>query len=319
MIVVTGALGFIGSNLIRQLNEIGLGTKVVAVDDFYQEHKEANLKGQYIQEWIHRDIFLEIFRQMPSQIDFVFHLGARTDTMEKDKKIFKKLNLNYSQEIWNICVKHQIPLVYASSAATYGNGEQGYKDNHSGIKKLKPLNPYGQSKQDFDVWALAQKETPPFWAGMKFFNVYGPNETFKNRMASVIFHAMPQIKKNGKLKLFKSHKRGVADGQQKRDFIYVQDVIDVLCFFYKNRKPQNSGIYNVGTGKAQSFEELAQATFSAMKVPANIDYIPMPANLQKTYQYYTQADISKLRKAGYKKAFLPLEKGVEKYISQLKK
>jgi len=316
MIVVTGALGFIGSNLIRQLNEMGLGTQIVAVDDFYNEHKEANLTGQYVQEWIHRDIFLEIFQQMPSQIDFVFHLGARTDTMEKSKKVFKKLNLDYSQEIWKICVKHQIPLVYASSAATYGDGKQGYKDNHTGIKKLKPLNPYGQSKQDFDVWALAQKKAPPCWTGLKFFNVYGPHETFKGRMASVIFHAMPQIKNDGQLKLFKSHKKGIADGQQQRDFIYVQDVVDVLCFFYKNRKPENAGIYNVGTGKARSFEDLALATFKAMGIAPDIKYIPMPAKLQKTYQYFTEADIRKLKKVGYKKGFLSLEEGVERYVKK---
>jgi len=316
MIVVTGALGFIGSNLIEQLNQLGLGKKIIAVDDFYKEEKEVNLKGQYIQEWIHREIFMQIFREMTSQIDFVFHLGARTDTTEKDKKIFKKLNLDYSKDIWNVCTQHKIPLIYASSAATYGNGDQGYKDHHAGIKKLKPLNPYGQSKQDFDVWALAQKETPPFWVGMKFFNVYGPRETMKGRMASVIFHAVPQIRKNNSLKLFKSHKKGIADGQQQRDFIFVKDIIDVLLHFYKNPKATNNGIYNLGTGQARSFEELAIATFKALKVKPNIEYIDMPKDLRKTYQYFTQAEMGKLRKAGYKKAFTSLEDGVEKYVKE---
>ena len=316
MIVVTGALGFIGSNLIEQLNQLGLGKKIIAVDDFYKEEKEINLKGQYIQEWIHREIFMQIFREMTSQIDFVFHLGARTDTTEKDKKIFKKLNLDYSKDIWNVCTQHKIPLIYASSAATYGNGDQGYKDHHAGIKKLKPLNPYGQSKQDFDVWALAQKETPPFWVGMKFFNVYGPRETMKGRMASVIFHAVPQIRKNNSLKLFKSHKKGIADGQQQRDFIFVKDIIDVLLHFYKNPKATNNGIYNLGTGQARSFEELAIATFKALRVKPNIEYIDMPKDLRKTYQYFTQAEMGKLRKAGYKKAFTSLEDGVEKYVKE---
>jgi len=316
MIVVTGALGFIGSNLIEQLNQLGLGKKIIAVDDFYKEEKEVNLKGQYIQEWIHREIFMQIFREMTSQIDFVFHLGARTDTTEKDKKIFKKLNLDYSKDIWNVCTQHKIPLIYASSAATYGNGDQGYKDHHAGIKKLKPLNPYGQSKQDFDVWALAQKETPPFWVGMKFFNVYGPRETMKGRMASVIFHAVPQIRKNNSLKLFKSHKKGIADGQQQRDFIFVKDIIDVLLHFYKNPKATNNGIYNLGTGQARSFEELAIATFKALRVKPNIEYIDMPKDLRKTYQYFTQAEMGKLRKAGYKKAFTSLEDGVEKYVKE---
>ena len=316
MIVITGALGFIGSNLIEQLNHLGLGKKIVAVDDFYKEKKEVNLAGQYIQEWIHRDIFLQIFREMPSQIDFVFHLGARTDTTEKDKKIFKKLNLDYSKEIWNICTKHDIPLIYASSAATYGNGKNGYKDHHAGIKKLKPLNPYGQSKQDFDVWALSQKQTPPFWNGMKFFNVYGPRETMKGRMASVIFHAVPQIKNNGSLKLFKSHKKGIAHGQQKRDFIFVKDVIDILLFFYQNKKANRNGIYNIGTGKARSFEDLGLATFKALKKKPNIEYIEMPKDLQKTYQYFTQAEVSKLRKAGYKKKFTSLENGVKEYVKE---
>jgi ADP-L-glycero-D-manno-heptose-6-epimerase len=317
MIVVTGALGFIGSNLIEQLNQLGLGKKIVAVDDFYKEEKEVNLAGQYIQEWIHRDIFLQIFREMTSQIDFVFHLGARTDTTEKDKKIFKKLNLDYSKEIWNICTKHDIPMIYASSAATYGNGNKGYKDSHPDIKKLKPLNPYGQSKQDFDLWALSQKQTPPFWVGMKFFNVYGPRETMKGRMASVIFHAVPQIKNQGVLKLFKSHKKGIAHGQQQRDFIFVKDVIDILLFFYQNKKANKNGIYNVGTGKARSFEDLGLATFKALKVKPNIEYIEMPKDLQKTYQYFTQANISKLRKVGYKKKFTSLEDGVKEYVKEV--
>lgn len=319
MIVVTGALGFIGSNMIRKLNEAGLGRRIIAVDDFYKEKKEINLNGQYVQEWIHRDIFLEIFAKMPTQIRCVFHLGARTDTTEKSKKIFDELNLEYSKTLWQLCVERQIPFIYASSAATYGDGSQGYNDDHDDIKNLQPLNPYGQSKQDFDVWALEQKTRPPFWAGLKFFNVYGPNETMKGRMASVVFHAYPQVKTNGSVKLFKSHKKGVAHGEQKRDFIFVKDVIDVLWFLYENQQEVESGIYNLGTGQARSFKDLAHAVFTAMDLEPNIDYIDMPKDIRQTYQYFTAAEMGKLRNAGYEKAFTTLEDGVKEYVAFLKR
>ncbi len=313
MIVITGALGFIGSALVAHLNEAGHFRDIMVVDDFYKSHKEYNLVNKSIREWIHRDIFLEIFKKMPEQIEFVFHLGARTDTALKDKKIFDELNVEYSKAIWEICTKYQIPLVYASSAATYGDGAHGYSDSHKVVPKLKPLNPYGDSKQVFDKWVLKQKKTPPFWAGIKFFNVYGPNEYHKGRMASVIFHTVQQIRKTGGMQLFKSHKRGVADGHQSRDFVYIKDVCKVLHHFYKSKK-RESGLYNLGTGKARTFLDLARLTFEAMDLEPNISYIDTPKDIRKNYQYFTEADMSKLRKVGYKGKFMTLEKGVEDYV-----
>ena len=312
MIVITGALGFIGSALIRKLNDEGHGWDLVVVDDFYKDYKEPNLNKKLVREWIHRDIFLEIFAKMTSQIDFVFHLGARTDTSEQNEEIFQRLNLDYSKEIWKICTQHQIPMVYASSAATYGDGKLGYTDDHKLPAKAKPLNPYAVSKNEFDKWALKQKEQPPHWAGLKFFNVYGPNEYHKKRMASVVYHASQQIKKEGKVKLFRSHKKGIADGDQKRDFIYVKDVVDICYYFFKQRP--ESGLYNVGTGTARSFKDLVMATFAALDRPAEIEYIDTPADIRKNYQYFTEADMSKLRKAGYEKEFYSLEDGVKDYV-----
>lgn len=312
MIVITGALGFIGSCLVKKLNAEGHTDNLMVVDDFYKDHKEYNLDRKQIREWVHRDIFLDIFEKVPSQIDFVFHLGARTDTALQDKAIFKKLNLDYSKSIWKICARHQIPLIYASSAATYGNGKKGYKDDHDIVNSLKPLNPYGDSKNDFDQWALKQKEQPPYWAGLKFFNVYGPNEYHKGRMASVIYHAVQQIKNTGAMKLFRSHKRGIADGHQQRDFIYVKDVVEVLHFLYKKQK--NSGLYNLGTGQARTFLDLVNLTFEAMGKTPDISFIDTPTDIRKNYQYYTEADMSKLHALGYKKKFHSLETGIEDYV-----
>ncbi len=238
--------------------------------------------------------------------------GARTDTTEFDVEIFNRLNLDYSKMIWNFCSAQNVPLVYASSAATYGEGELGYYDDHKLIPKLKPLNPYGESKNEFDKWVLTQKKTPPFWAGLKFFNVYGPNEYHKARMASVIFHAFRQIKETGKVKLFRSHRADYKDGWQLRDFVYVKDVIDVCYFFYENRN--HPAIYNLGSGKARSFYDLAAATFSAMNKPLNIEYIDIPADIRDKYQYFTEANMQKLRSAGYDSPFFTLEEGVSDYV-----
>ncbi len=311
MIIVTGAYGFIGSCLVQRLNEHGY-RDIIVVDDFYKDKKEPNLTGKGVREWIHRDIFLTWFARSAKYVDCVLHLGARTDTTSKDKAIFDALNLNYSKDLWKICVRAGVPMIYASSAATYGNGSHGYNDDDAGLSILKPMNMYAESKHDFDLWALEQNSAPPKWAGLKFFNVYGPNEYHKARMASVVWHGYKQITATGTLKLFESHKKGIADGEQKRDFIYVKDITDI-CMHFMNHECSN-GIYNAGTGQARSFLDLGKALFDALDLPAAIEFIPTPENIRNTYQYYTQAEISKLRSAGYQKEFTSLEDGVREYV-----
>jgi ADP-L-glycero-D-manno-heptose 6-epimerase len=311
MIVVTGAAGFIGSCLVSRLNKDGKND-LILVDDFSRDEKAPNLEGKKFTEKIDRDRFVEWFQENFRKIEIVYHIGARTDTTEFNKAIFDKLNVEYSKSLWNICTEHQIPLVYASSAATYGLGEHGYSDNHEVVAKLKPLNPYGDSKNDFDKWVLTQKTCPPNWYGLKFFNVYGPNEYHKGRMASVIFHAFNQINASGGMKLFRSHNPDYTDGGQLRDFVYVKDVVDVILFLGKN-KPQN-GLYNLGTGEARTFLDLAKNTFTSLNKESNISFIDTPADIRDKYQYFTEADMSKLRKAGYSAPFHSLEEGVADYV-----
>lgn len=312
MIIVTGAAGFIGSCLISKLNAEG-HSDIIAVDDFSKTEKSGNLEGKKIIEKVDRNHFFSWFIKNSADIDFVFHIGARTDTTEFNVEIFNELNLGYSKNVFTLCSQYEIPLVYASSAATYGMGELGYKDDHSIVEQLKPLNPYGESKNEFDKWVLEHFEAPPFWAGMKFFNVYGPNEFHKARMASVIFHAHRQIKETGKVKLFKSHKPEFKDGEQLRDFVYVKDVVNVL--YYMMKKQPASGLYNLGTGKARSFNALATATFNALKVPVNIEYIDTPVDIRDKYQYFTEADMNKLVNSGYNQGFTSLEEGVADYVT----
>lgn len=311
MIVVTGAAGFIGSCLVKKLNAEG-HWDLILVDEYSRADKTINLGGKQYYAQLHRDEFLDWLKKNAAQIDFIFHMGARTDTTEKDQAIFDALNLNYTKVIWEVCSQRQIPLVYASSAATYGLGELGYKDDHCLTEKLQPLNPYGVSKNDFDKWALQQEEQPPFWAGLKFFNVYGPNEYHKGRMASVIFHTVRQIKATGGMKLFRSHRSDFEDGQQSRDFIYVKDVISVMYWLYQNQ-PEH-GLYNLGTGTARSFMDLATNTFLAMGLEPNISFIDTPADIRETYQYFTQADMRKLQVAGYDRGFYSLEDGIKDYV-----
>ncbi|MEY2829643.1 MAG: hypothetical protein RIQ33_1501 [Bacteroidota bacterium] len=311
MIVVTGAAGFIGSCLVAQLNHAGF-TDLLLVDDFSNMEKMKNLQQKKYTELMHRNIFLNWFENNAASIEYIFHIGAKTDTTLFDTKIFDELNVNYSKSIWHICSENNIPMLYASSAATYGAGELGYDDNEIDIPNLKPLNPYGQSKQDFDVWALQQKNHPPQWYGLKFFNVYGPNEFHKARMASVVFHAFYQIKKDGFVKLFKSHRTDFKDGEQLRDFVYVKDLIDVILFL-KNEKPSN-GIYNLGSGNARTFKDLVTAIFTALQLPVNIEYIDTPLDIRDTYQYYTQANMQKLIAAGYHQSFTNIESGVADYV-----
>ena len=311
MIIVTGAAGFIGSCLISKLNQDNFNF-IIAVDDFSQTEKKGNLVGKKIQAFVERDHFFEWLDENYQEVEFLFHIGARTDTTEFDSSIFDRLNVEYSKNIWKKCIEYQIPLVYASSAATYGLGEFGYDDNEATIPQLKPLNPYGESKNEFDIWALKQETKPFFWAGLKFFNVFGPNEYHKGRMASVIFHAHNQIKQTQAMRLFKSHHANYQDGEQMRDFVYVKDVVEVCTFLMHHRR--NSGIYNLGSGVARTFKDLATNTFKAMGLEPSISFIDTPADIRDKYQYFTQANMAKLRSIGYSKAFHSLEEGIEDYV-----
>lgn len=311
MIIVTGAAGFIGSCLIAQLNELNFNY-IIAVDDFSFPEKNKNLVGKKIMERVERTELAAWIDANYREVEFCFHIGARTDTTEFNTEIFDELNVVYSKMLWNKCIDYQIPLVYASSAATYGLGELGYDDNEAMIPKLSPLNPYGVSKNEFDIWALAQEKKPFYWAGLKFFNVYGPNEYHKNRMASVVYHAYNQINSIGSLKLFKSHRPDFADGEQMRDFIYVKDLVSVCIFLMEHRK--NSGIYNLGTGMARSFNDLGRSTFVAMGKVTDIAYIDTPEDIRDKYQYFTEANMNKLISIGYDKPFYSLEAGVNDYV-----
>ncbi|PKP51291.1 MAG: ADP-glyceromanno-heptose 6-epimerase [Bacteroidetes bacterium HGW-Bacteroidetes-1] len=311
MIVITGAAGFIGSVTARFLNKAGY-SNLVLVDAFNISEKKPNYEKLNYDLLIERDNFITWLNFNHKKVDWIIHLGARTDTTEFDTSVFDKLNLNYSKQIWDSCSKNEIPLIYASSAATYGMGEFGYEDNHDLVAKLKPLNPYGESKNNFDKWVLEQKTTPPFWAGLKFFNVYGPNEYHKSRMASVVFHAFNQIREKGYVSLFKSHNPDYEDGKQLRDFVYVKDVAEVISFLMQH-KPAN-GLYNLGTGHARSFLDLASSTFDAMNLDAEIHFIDTPEDIRDKYQYFTEAKMDKLINVGYNQLFSPLEKGVEDYV-----
>lgn len=313
MIIITGAAGFISSCLVARLNQAGHYNLILS-DDFSRTDKERNWrKKTYIGKVDRRDL-ADWIDQMHASIDVIFHLGARTDTTEQDEAIFDELNLHYSQKVWQQCVDYNIPLIYASSAATYGRGELGYEDKHELTGQLQPLNPYGRSKNDFDHWALAEATTPPHWYGLKFFNVYGPNEYHKGRMASVIFHTFNQIQATSGMKLFRSHRPDFKDGEQSRDFVYVKDVANVLYWLWKN-SPAN-GLYNLGTGKARTFYDLAANTFRALDLEPQISFIDTPADIRDTYQYFTEANMSKLKQAGYDQPFASLEEGIKDYVQQ---
>ncbi len=331
-ILLTGAAGFIGSYLLGFLNKQGY-QDIIIVDDFSDEDKWFNFDSKHFTGKVERSVLFDWLKKENPRIDFVFHLGARTDTTEFDYSIHEKLNVEYSKNIWSYCVEKNIPLVYASSAATYGSGELGYKDDHDIVEKLQPLNPYGVSKNEFDKWVIREAGSlrqpaeagglPPFWTGLKFFNVYGPNEYHKGRMASMVFHGFNQIQKAGKVKLFRSHRPDFEDGQQLRDFIYVEDVAKVMYWMMKEtltpvatrQTPIPSGLYNLGTGKARTFEDLVKASFAGMGKEAVIEYIDMPGDIRDKYQYFTEADMTKLRNAGYRDEFCSLEEGVKDYVT----
>jgi ADP-L-glycero-D-manno-heptose 6-epimerase len=311
MIVVTGAAGFIGSVMTGKLNRERF-LDLVLVDDFSREDKIPNYSERKYTEKVDREEFFIWLDHNHRFVQFLVHLGAHTDTTEFDKTIFDKLNFGYSVKVWEACVKYGLPLIYASSAATYGDGKLGYNDDHEFIPKLKALNPYGESKNEFDRWVLAQDRKPFFWAGIKFFNVFGPNEYHKGRMASVVYHTFKQIRETGKMKLFRSHRPDFKDGEQKRDFIYVMDTLEVMLNMMKTRK--NPGIFNLGTGRARTFIDLAAAVFHAMDMEPDIKYIDTPEDIRDKYQYFTEAKMQKLRDAGYSMEFTSLESAVEDYV-----
>lgn len=318
-ILITGTAGFIGSYLLGYLNAKGYRNIIIA-DDFTDKSKNLNYQAKQFTKQVERDVLNDWLLSFGNEIGFVFHLGARTDTTEFDYSVHERLNVEYSKMIWHFCTERNIPLVYASSAATYGAGELGYKDDHELTDKLQPLNPYGVSKNEFDKWALHQEQQPRCWAGLKFFNVYGPNEYHKGRMASMIFHGFHQVQKTGKVKLFKSHRPDFKDGEQLRDFIYINDVAAVCYWLYEKMGSgdwpvTNNGLYNLGTGKARTFDDLEKAVFTALGKAVNIEYIDMPEDIREKYQYFTEAVMDKIRLAGYKAPFTSLEEGVKEYVS----
>lgn len=311
MIVLTGAAGFIGGYTAQKLNDYGIRDLILS-DDFSDADKAANHENIICIAKIHRDeLIAKLESDYKGKIDAVIHLGARTDTTEMDAELLNRLNTEYTKTVWNYCTQHRINFIYASSAATYGLGENGYSDDVA-PEALKPLNPYGVSKNEFDKWALAQTTTPPYFCGMKFFNVYGPGEGHKGRMASVVFHAYHQIKETGKLKLFRSHNAAFKDGEQKRDFIYVDDVAELIWFIYK-RHP-HKGLLNIGTGEARTFLDLGKAVFAAMGKEPNIEFVDTPEDIRDKYQYFTEADTKNLRAVPFYKPVTSLENGVEKYV-----
>lgn len=310
MIIVTGGAGFIGSCIVRSLNNAGC-TDIIIVDNIAETDKWMNMRNKKYIKYIHKSIFLEELPTYPN-VEAIIHMGAQSATTEKNFDYLWNNNFEYTKSLWNYCADKQIPFIYASSAATYGDGSLGFDDSMD-IDQLLPLNGYGYSKQLFDLWVKHQaKVFPPQYIGLKFFNVYGPNEYFKGSMASMVFHGFRQIKETGKIKLFKSCNPNYADGGQLRDFVYVKDICNVIMWLLENNKV--SGLFNVGTGRAQSFAELATATFHALDLEPNIEYIDMPEKLRGKYQYYTQAEMNKLHSVGYSYSFSNLEMGVKDYV-----
>lgn len=320
MLIITGGGGFIGSATVWNLNQLG-HDDILVVDRLGQGAKWQNLAKRRFRTVLHKDDLLTWLKADGAQqkITAVIHMGASSSTVETDVDYLMGNNLNYSIALWTFCAERRIPFIYASSASTYGDGAQGFDDSPQANEHLRPLHPYGFSKHRFDSWVLKHVSSggaqPPLWAGLRFFNVYGPQEYHKGSQGSVVFHFVPQVKETGSIKLFKSYKAGIADGEQKRDFVYIKDCVDVVTHFLLNAKQVRSGIYNVGSGTARSFAEMAKAIFSAMHLPEKLQFVPMPENLRPQYQYFTEANLTHLRAAGgYTKAFTRLEDGVHDYV-----
>jgi ADP-L-glycero-D-manno-heptose 6-epimerase len=315
-ILVTGAAGFIGARFVESCAERGLATISVDKGEHFETRPEH--AGIAFGRIIDRDELFDCLESERPPLASIVHLGACADTTETDEEYLRRVNVEYSQKLWEYAARERIPLVYASSAATYGGGELGYDDDAALLPRLKPLNLYGQSKNLFDAWALAEEQRgvkPPAWSGFKFFNVYGFGERHKGRMASVVLHAFDQIRATGSVKLFKSHRAGIADGHQKRDFIAVKDVLDVLHF--AREKPIERGIYNLGSGEARTFLDLVRGVFTALGKPEHVIFIPTPEEIRERYQYFTQAKMERLRAQGYTKPFTTLERGIATYVRKL--
>jgi len=314
MIIVTGGAGFIGSALVWHLNQSGQRNIVIA-DELGLDQKWQNLAKRQINNFIHKNELFHWLENQKEPVEAVFHLGACSSTTEADGDYLIRNNVHYSMKLFEYCTQKKIPFIYASSAATYGNGEKGYSDDHSKLNLLRPINKYGYSKQLFDVWATQQKAQPPFWAGLKFFNVYGPNEYHKGGQSSVVFAAFPQVRDAQSLKLFKSYNSDYKDGEQLRDFVYVKDVVKVMEHLWKNHQQIKSNIFNLGSGKARTFLDLGRAVFKVMEIPERINWIEMPNNVKNQYQYFTEADLTKLRSvAEYNAPMTTLEDGIKDYL-----
>ncbi len=309
-IIVTGGAGFIGSCIVGMLNEMGR-EDIIIVDHICNTEKWKNMRNKKYLEYINRNDFWSRLPEYKGKISHVIHMGACSSTTERDFDFLYKNNFEYTKKLWEFCTEEQISFIYASSAATYGDGREGFNDEDD-IDKLQPLNGYGYSKQLFDLWASKQNRTPKQYVGFKFFNVYGPNEYFKGTMASVIFHSFNEINKTQEKGLFKSYKKEYADGEQKRDFVYVKDICKVVWFMIQHE--DISGLFNLGTGEARTFNDLVKATFGAMCKDIQIKYIDMPESLREKYQYFTEAKMDKLRNVGYTETFYSLEDGVRDYV-----
>ena len=309
-IIVTGGAGFIGSCIVRSLNDRGI-EDIIIVDNISSTEKWKNLCNKRYAEYIHKDVFLERLPEFSGRVSHVIHMGACSSTTELNFDYLYRNNPEYTKALWRFCTENGISFLYASSAATYGAGENGF-DDEADIEKLRPLNGYGYSKQLFDLWAGGRSAMPPQHAGFKFFNVYGPNEYFKGTMASVILHGYRSLKKDGVIRLFKSYKEGYEDGGQLRDFVYVKDICKVILYMMDH--PDISGLFNLGTGKARTFRALGESVFHALGLEPNIEYIEMPEQIRRKYQYYTQASMDKLKNAGYSETFYSLEEGAADYV-----
>lgn len=312
MIVVTGGAGFIGSAVVWKLNQMG-SDKIIVVDELGKEEKWKNLNGLKFADFFHKDDFMGLVlqRKFPFKVSSVIHLGACSSTTEKDADFLMDNNVHYSQELAKFCLENGVRFIYASSAATYGDGSNGYNDDESKLDQLRPLNMYGYSKHLFDTW-IKRNGLMDKVVGLKYFNVYGPNEYHKDDMRSVVHKAFEQVRDTGKVQLFKSYKENYKDGEQRRDFVYVKDAVDMTLFFLE--KIDKNGIFNVGTGHAQTWVELVTTLFEAVGKPVNIEFVDMPEDIRDKYQYFTEANMNKIRTAGYYKPIMNVSNGVTDYV-----